>query len=80
MARTNVCIPMFLNSKAMLLDIICIKISGRLTLVKNYQRLRNRKTITSNMRRKFKKRTKWLDMFPVIFQSIVLPHFCVGRL
>ena len=33
--------PMFLNSKATFLDIMCIKISGGLPWVKNYQRLRN---------------------------------------
>ena len=69
MVRTNVVFPMFLNSKATLLNIMCIKISGRLPWMKNYQRLRNRKTITTNMRWKFQKRTKWLDMFPVIFTS-----------
>ena len=41
MVRTNV-FPMFLNSKATLLDIMCIKISGHLPWVKNYQQLRNR--------------------------------------
>ena len=35
---------MFLNSKATLLDITCIKIFVRLPWVKIYQRLRNRKT------------------------------------
>ena len=33
--------PKFLNSKATLLDIMCIKISGRLPGVKNYQQLWN---------------------------------------
>ena len=64
--------PVFLNSKATLLAIMCIKISGCLPWVKNYQGLGN------HYDKYAVKVLKQNEVFSVIFQSIVpLKFVCV---
>ena len=78
MARTNVRIPYvfefqsYVTGHHVYKDIWAPTLDEKLTTAMEPENHHNKYVV------KVLKRTKWLDMFPVIFQSIITSHFCVG--